>query len=151
MFIRPCYITNSSSTSFFGFGTVFDSSQADKLMDHIIDKIGLDLLMEKSYADPGEYETEEEQREYLKSDGLTEFMWDLHKTAPEYEDIDTTYDPWDGDVYVYVYPKLKLSESGTLELENADKALPALKTIQEWSDMVGAGKLRTVTGCWRDG
>lgn len=151
MLLRPCYVTNSSNTSFFGFGTVFDSSRADRLMDYIIDEIGLDQLMEKSYADPGEYETEEEQREYLKEEGLFEFLWGLSGVDPKYKHINFTDNRLEGDVYVYVRPKLQLGETGTLEVENAEEARPAIQIIQEWADSVGADSLHTVTGCWKNG
>jgi hypothetical protein len=161
MILRTAFITNSSSTSFFGLGTYLENNDTlnTKLAYFLVDQLGIDRI-KSMYSRIDKDLNRKEVEEFIASpyrvltDVLENWVRDWSReNGSRYEKINVRSDQWDDGVYVYVeYPDIGVDDDGVFFIAKPDNLREEISRIKFLTEQVeGKASIGHVEDCWYDG
>jgi hypothetical protein len=145
MFVRGKFVTNSSSTSFVGFGICLDNDEIDKLRDYLVHEYA-----EEAYKMVQEEYLEEFWEDYLRDpatfimeEGLTEDLADM-----VLKDLQFQSPYGDDSAYILIgMPNVQINEEGRYYLLDPDSSKKGFMKLKEIMSSLGIEKeIELITG-----
>lgn len=159
MLIRSAFITNSSSTSFFGLGTYIDDNGGERLAEFLVDELGVERIQEL-YSKMDKDLDREGVIQFISSplrvlENVLE-IWARDWTregGAKYKEIVVRSDQCGYGIYVYVdSPPIQVADDNTLFIRKPDGLRDEIARIKYLTKaLYGEARIGHVEDCWYDG